>query len=341
MQAARDFLEWGSDVKGWSTSTVQSYASHLASLRTSLTARLGRDPEPRDVTAEAIQRHDTIIARAGKAQRSRSSMQACYISFCRYLRHRQLITPEHLASVVGMDRVKVNEKPKRRFATPEQVRLLFEACALVKDEHGPKLAYREPLAYAVLSVLAYTGARAFEACALAVSDVDLTTAAPTVTFRHGKGNRSRTIPLHPVAVEHLRTWIAARPVAGPFLFVVPVYRVGEPVSGKRMTATRMIGMLVELKRLAGISDEAVVKPHAFRRFAATALAAVPGATLKHVQEFLGHSDMTVTLKYIGSSTGELSGLVEKLLLSAPAPVQQQETIRSVRREMTHKRRIPR
>src|SRR5262249_50365762 len=154
------------------------------------------------------------------------------------------------------------------WATPAQVQALFAACDRVAGEHSSLMAYREPLACAVLAVLAYCGLRRSEVCNLAVADVDLDAAVPKLTVRHGKGDKSRIVWLHPEAVRHLRAWMQHRPVDESQLFAVPVFRIGETDTAA-MTEGRLLGILRELTALSGLPDKIPLAPHAFRRFAAT------------------------------------------------------------------------
>lgn len=313
MREVDEFIADGMERVGWSPKTGEAYRSHLRSLVAFAVGRLGREPEPGDIDGDLIQRHDTARARAGAKQRSRAAMQACYFSFVRWLCRGGKVSKEQLAAVLETPRVRVSERPRRRYATGQQVRAMLDACPRISENHTDRLAYRARLAAAVLAVLAYTGGRRAEVCALAIADVDLTGGVATITFRKGKGGKARTLPLHSEAVKHLRRWLDRRPTDSPSLFAVPVRTRGREDVPTPLSPMRLVGLLREARELAEIEDDAVVAPHAYRRFAASALLR-SGASLKVVSEFLGHASLAVTEKYCMLDPDEMQENVEKMKL---------------------------
>lgn len=301
------WLEDGRDRIGWSAATVHSYRSYVRNLLAWLARRLDAEPSPADYTPEAVQTHDTTRKRAGKAQRSRAAELCGQQSFARYLHARGLITAEAAAGIERLH-VRVTEKPQKVWATPEQVAALFDACPRIADHHGPLLQYRVPLAYAVLAVMAYGGLRRGEVCALEVADIYLEATPPKLVIRQGKGDKSRDVWLAPEAVKRLRAWLAERPTDDPRLFAVPVYHTGATTIAPP-TPTRVVGIIREMARLSHIPASIPLACHAFRRFAASQLLKIPGCTLAHVKEFLGHSSLLTSVAYLGSETRELQQLV--------------------------------
>ena len=153
-------------------------------------------------------------------------------------------------------------------------------------------AVRGPQA-ALLEVLYGAGLRVGEAAALDVRDVDLH--AGTVHVRHGKGNRARSVPVGPAAVEALRSWLAARPgVAGD----APMFlnRRGDRASDR--TLRRWVTH-------AGLTHGLpTLHPHALRHAAATHLLD-GGADLRAIQEQLGHQTLSTTQRYTQVSLDRL------------------------------------
>jgi len=310
LKEVEEFIADGMDRVGWSPRTAEAYRSHLGALVVFATARLGRVPEPADIDGDVLQRHDTARARSGGKQRSRAAMLACYFSFAKWLCRAGKISKDQMSAVLECPRVRVNEKPKRKYATGQQVRMMLAACPRVEDLHSERLAYRARLAAAVISLLVYTGARRSSVCSLNLLDVNLTSTPPTVTMLC-KGGKRLTLPLHRNAVTALRAWIDRRPTDSPRLFAVPVRtrRVEDVVTP--LSPMRLIGLLREVRALAEIEDESVTLPHAFRRFAASALLR-SGASLKVVSEFLGHSSIRITEQYLGVEDGEMAESIERL-----------------------------
>ena len=345
MREVEDFLSDGYERVGWSRDTVEGYRSHLAQLVAFATARLGREPEPSDITADLVQRFDTARARAGNKQRSRATRQACYRSFVRWLCRIGKVSADQCQEVEHAPRVRVNEKPRRHYVRSGQVRALIDVASQVAG--SGRTAYRPRLAAAVLHILAFTGARRSDVCALEVRDIDFDSSPPSITFRKSKGGKCYVLPLHRYAVRSLRTWIDRRPTDSPWLFASPVLKrpteqeieAGADRKSRivptLLTPARIIGMLRECAKLAEIVDTDVCKPHAYRRFAATNLLKC-GASLKVVSDFLGHSSIDVTEKYLASDPDEMAEAVDRMTLDTPINPRQLE-----QRRFRIVRRIPR
>jgi len=80
--------------------------------------------------------------------------------------------------------------------------------ALMHAAHGWRPPLRAATCQAVIGLLAVSGMRVSEACALDRADVEL--AEGRLTVRHGKNGRSREIPLHPSTVTALKAYARAR-----------------------------------------------------------------------------------------------------------------------------------
>jgi len=314
-ELVKAWLADASDRLGWSLGTVRTYRSFLTNLFAWLEKRNDARPGPEDYTAAILQTYDTFRKRAGKAQRTRAVELSAQQSFARFLRGRGAITQEALTAIEGL-RVKVTEKPRKVWASPEQVQALFAACGRVADNHSELLEYRARLATAVLAVMAYGGLRRGEVCGLRLDDVHLDAQPPKLVVRHGKGDKTRDVWLAPECVRLLREWIEQRPTADPQLFAVPVHHVGHTAVAP-LTAPRVVGILRELAKLSRVPLKVPLTCHAFRRFAATQLLKIPGCSLAHVQEFLGHRYLQTTLLYIGTDTSELQQLVRQFEVEKP------------------------
>lgn len=112
----------------------------------------------------------------------------------------------------------------------------------------------------------------------------------------GKGDRSRTIPLHPVVIELL----ADHPRTGPWVFP-------GRVDGHACPAT-IWHWSIEVAEAAGVGH---VSTHVLRH---TALATANDATgdLRSVQEFAGHADPAVTAGYTRATKKRLTAVMESL-----------------------------
>ncbi len=146
--------------------------------------------------------------------------------------------------------------------------------------------------WALLELLYGTGARIHEVVALAVDDIDLDAELPLIHL-FGKGRKERIVPLGHYAVEALRTYLGEGRrelvAAGAGEWHLFVNRRGQAMS--RQTAWEVVR---RLGTLAGIARE--ISPHTLRHSFATHLLE-GGASIRDVQELLGHASVTTTQIY--------------------------------------------
>lgn len=146
---------------------------------------------------------------------------------------------------------------------------------------------------ALIAVMWRTGLRVSEVLALYPKDVELD--AGRVHVLHGKGDRSRTVGIDPAAGAIVSDWLQARRELGVGprrrLFCV----ISEPTIGEPLHTQYVRGMLKDLAVKAGIDKR--VHPHALRHTHAFELFA-EGVRLDFIQRQLGHSNLSVTARYI-------------------------------------------
>jgi len=139
---------------------------------------------------------------------------------------------------------------------------------------------------------------------LAVFDLDL--GARTVTVRQGKGKKDRRVPVS----ERAAAWVAkyldeARP------HLAPAADDGTLFLTSHRSGFSPAGMTHLVRRY--IEAAGVTKPgscHAFRHTLAT-LMLDGGADLRHVQEMLGHADISTTQIYTRVALARLREVYEK------------------------------
>ena len=183
--------------------------------------------------------------------------------------------------------------------TPEELNLIFQ------HAHPPTISFYR--------ILLYTGMRTGEARHLRWSDVDLTPGSEHIKIRNTtthptKTRRDRVIPLSGEAVTLLQELIMSRRLDTPFLF---------PGRGDKPRGTNRNAWVACLKR---IEDQTGVKIdrgyhmnglHLFRHtFASYALAS--GVDIRTVQEWLGHSTITMTLRYTNLLPNQRQEQIRKL-----------------------------
>jgi integrase/recombinase XerD len=151
---------------------------------------------------------------------------------------------------------------------------------------------------AMAEVLYSTAIRRSELTNLQLYDLDA--ARQVVHIRHGKGGKSRMVPIGERALAWVQKYLdEARPelAIDPRQTALFVNIFGAPV-----TPSGLHSRMEEAKHLAGIQKRGSC--HLFRHTAAT-LMLEHGADVRYIQEMLGHSNITTTELYTHVSIDKL------------------------------------
>jgi len=200
---------------------------------------------------------------------------------------------------------KVHRDGKTVGMSPHDCRRLLDAPKVedltIKDEdrRSTPVGIRDR---ALLAVLAYSGCRVGELVKLEVRDFR-TNGGHRVLNITGKGNKERTTPVHPEAVERLAAWLelpgicddAAAPLFRPQRSARNHDRDGfrsRPMNTRAVE--KLIGRYVEALGL-----DANITVHSLRVTALTT-ARERGSDIIDLQDFAGHADPRTTLTYIRS-----------------------------------------
>lgn len=134
----------------------------------------------------------------------------------------------------------------------------------------------------IVRVAIYCGLRVSELCNLTVDAIDFDRGMLRVNL--GKGRKDRVLPLPKKVEPTLREWLGDR--RDGYVF---------PGRGKSPLCVRSVQLeVIRLKELAVIKKR--ITPHALRHtFATTRLH--HGATIREVQEMLGHGSVATTQRY--------------------------------------------
>ncbi|MGE0200790.1 MAG: tyrosine-type recombinase/integrase [Candidatus Melainabacteria bacterium] len=144
---------------------------------------------------------------------------------------------------------------------------------------------------ALVVLLAGTGLRASECCALTLDDIDLE--KQTLIVQRGKGGKSRVLGLTRAVVDALRVYLPDRPdTSRRALFF---NALGEPLDRHGLRHR-----LNKLGKKAGVT----VTPHSLRRSFVTVNAG-KGRPLHYLQRSCGHSDIRITMGYCLTSQEEV------------------------------------
>ena len=151
---------------------------------------------------------------------------------------------------------------------------------------------------AILELLYSTGIRRAECAGLQLTDIDL--ARLVVLIREGKGGRDRFVPLGERAALWLDRYlreVRPRYVTPPDEGWLLLTKRGRQLTPKRL-GSLVSGYVAE----AGIGKQGSC--HLFRHTMAT-LMLEGGADVRHIQEILGHAELSTTALYTHLSIGQL------------------------------------
>jgi len=178
----------------------------------------------------------------------------------------------------------------RTVLTPEEARKVIET-----PDTSCLLGYRDRT---ILETLYATGIRKSELMNLTANDVNLEEGV--LRINGGKFNKDRVVPLTRLACSFLETYLKAiRPalLQGRVSDRVFISQRAAPLS------KNALGEVVEkYARMAGLSKH--VTCHIWRHSCATHLVK-NRANLRHVQELLGHRDLSTTERYLHLTIADL------------------------------------
>lgn len=147
----------------------------------------------------------------------------------------------------------------------------------------------------------FSGLRVSEACKLRIEHIDFDDERFLVF--QGKGSKDRYLPIAGRMQRELREWVGTRTTG--WLFPAERLRKGPG----HISIRHVEALIPAIGERADISRR--ITPHKLRHsFACLCLAR--GATIREVQDLLGHSDMKTTAVYLHVDTSHLKAVVDRL-----------------------------
>ena len=236
---------------------------------------------------------EDLRGRKGYRDTTTARKVASIKSFFGFLSENNIITEDPTESI-GSPRV---GRTLPKFLPEEEVTSLLDTAYKSGTNEGHRDAVIMELLYA-------TGLRVGELVSLNMQDVDL---SESYIRCMGKGSKERIVHLYPKALEELRRYLKHARVAlighrrtEPSLFVNH--------RGERLTRQWVWTILKTYAQKAGIQQ--TITPHTLRHRFATHLLQ-NGASLRHVQELLGHSSISTTQVYTHLTNGYVEKEYEK------------------------------
>ena len=283
--------------RGYSPHTVRTARVHLRLFLVWCEERGLRRPEEIDLAV--LERYQRSLFHHRTEEGARLSFRSQYDRlggvrrFFRFLRR---------SGAISTNPADLLEPPRVERRLPEGVLTAEEAESVLAQ---PDLSNWQGLRDRSMLELFYaTGIRRQELIDLAVFDLDLS--ARTLTVRQGKGKKDRRVPVSERAVAWVAKYLEevrprlARPADDGTLFLT---KQRSGFSPARMT--RLVRRYIEA---AGVTKPGSC--HVFRHTLAT-LMLDGGADLRHVQEMLGHADISTTQIYTRVALARLREAYEK------------------------------
>lgn len=233
---------------------------------------------PPDTEREHIEQFLSDLHDLGLAPRSSARIFAGIGQLFKFMR---------LEGYMDHDPMELLSGPKRESHLPdvltaEQVNALIGAVDMTKPEGNRNKA--------ILETLYGSGLRVSELLDLTLSRTIL---EDQYLIVEGKGSKQRLVPLSPVAIEWIKTWLEDRehlqvkPGQERYLFLNR--------RGSRLTRQMVFLIIRTCAEMAGIPN--MVSPHTLRHCFATHLLE-GGANLRAIQEMLGHESLSTTEIYL-------------------------------------------
>jgi integrase/recombinase XerC len=255
--------------------TVSAYCRDVRRLIEFVSASASAILRWEQVNTVHIRAHVAARHRAGASGRTLGRELSSIRAFFRHLQSEQHCTHNPAQSVSA---------PRAPRKLPRTLDTDATGALMRTDDEGP-LVVRDT---AMLELFYSSGLRLGELVALELGDIDLRDAV--VFVRHGKGDKSRHVPIGRKAREALAAWLAVRSA-----MTAPAQQ--RVFVGQHGTALGARSVQLRLARRAQRNGGGVhLHPHMLRHCFASHLLESSG-DLRAVQELLGHADITTTQVY--------------------------------------------
>ena len=280
------FLDHLSGERGLSQHTVNAYRNDLEGLTTFVEDEFGSNTVPIDwnrFDEKAVTEYVLDLDTRAYSNATKSRKVASLRSFMRFLREEGI----------------TDDLPTRRLKSPRGGKPLPKSLTI--DEVGNLLDHVADASTptqlrdrAVIELLYAGGLRISELTNLDVNNVNFDNSTIRV---FGKGSKERIVPIYDPAMDAIADYLTiGRPKLGKFQDEHALFLNAR---GSRITRQGLWLQLKNIATAAGITRQ--ITPHMLRHSFASHLLN-GGASLRHVQELLGHENIATTQIYTHLTT---------------------------------------
>jgi integrase/recombinase XerD len=270
--------------KRLSENTVESYMRDLGALAAFMSAE---NIAPRWVTAPLIEAFLASLYDLGVEKTTQARILSGVKSFFNFLLLEEVIETSPAEFIEGP---KIGRKLPEVLSTDEIDRIIatFDTATLLGIRNA-----------AMMEAMYSCGLRVSELVTLRLGDLFFDDGFIRVT---GKGDKQRLVPVSGAARDRIEAWLAVRDGRGTtdILFL--------NIRGRGLTRVMIFTILKEATAAAGIAK--TVSPHTLRHSFATHLME-GGASIRQVQELLGHESITTTEIYTHLDTEHLRRTIDE------------------------------
>ncbi len=298
VESVKSFLEHLIVEKGFSRNTLEAYRNDLGQFQEFLQEHVDGSPNgiPPWTKVDLNLLNEYVVDlkdRKGYRDTTSARKVAAIKSFFSFLLLNGEIAEDPTESL-GSPRV---GRTLPKFLAEEDVTRLLEQAA----QAGTPESRRDAT---ILELLYATGLRVSELVSLNVPDIDF---QESYIRCWGKGSKERIVYLYPKAVTELRNYLDTARVTllGSHKDETALFVNHR---GERLTRQWVWNILKTYSKKAGIDQD--ITPHTLRHSFATHLLQ-NGASLRHVQELLGHSSISTTQVYTHLTNHHLRQEYEK------------------------------
>ena len=281
--------------KHLSQNTIESYMRDLAQFAHFILRRY--DVVPRNVEPEMVERYMSWLYEHGREKSSQARNLSGVKSFFNFMLIEEMIDSspaEHIAA----------PKPSRTLPDTLSIEEIDAMISSIDTTTVKGLRDR-----AILELLYSCGLRVTELCDLKIGDLFFGEGYIRVV---GKGDKQRLVPISGVARDRIQLYNDVRPGRKSRVEYLFLNNREKP---KPLTRVMVFTIIKQAALRAGVSKQ--VSPHTFRHSFATHLLE-GGASIRHVQELLGHESILTTEIYTHLDGSHLRETLEEHLHIEPA-----------------------